>query len=134
MTSPRPFRLTPQRAAVLRAVHDASDHPTARDIFARVKPGLPGIGFATVYRTLNLLVEHGEVRELRVGEDPVGRYDGDTGRHDHVRCAGCGAVADVTVPLPDTVQGDAAAASGFRVDGYELVFVGRCPGCAGERL
>ncbi len=123
------FRLTPQRAAVLEVVRRAGDHPTARDIYERVRRQRPGIGFATVYRTLALLAGHGEILELQLGDDAVARYDGNTRHHDHVVCGGCGAVADLSVPLPVSVTAEAAAASGFTIDGYELRFTGRCPNC-----
>ncbi|HEY8339038.1 MAG TPA: transcriptional repressor [Egibacteraceae bacterium] len=125
----RRFRLTPQRAAVLDAVRSASDHPTARDIYRRVKSRLPGIGFATVYRTLNLLVEHGEILELQLGDDPVARYDGNVGHHDHVVCTDCGRIGDLSVPLPDEVLAEAQDRSGFAVTTYELQFHGRCADC-----
>lgn len=125
----RTFRLTPQRAAVLDAVRSASDHPTARDIFRRVQGQVPGIGFATVYRTLNLLVDHGEVLELQLGDDPVARYDGNVGHHDHVVCRSCGRIGDLSVPLPTAVVTEAEQRSGFALDGYELQFLGECADC-----
>ncbi|MGH3664770.1 MAG: Fur family transcriptional regulator [Egibacteraceae bacterium] len=129
LQAPGAFRLTPQRAAVLDVVRAASDHPTARDIYQRVRRRQPGIGFATVYRTLDLLASHGEILELQLGDDAIARYDGNTGQHDHVVCRGCGAVGDLSVPLPADVTERAARASGFDVDGYELRFSGRCPAC-----
>ncbi len=123
------FRLTPQRAAVLDTVRRAQDHPTARDVYQRVRRRVPGIGFATVYRALNLLADHGQVLELQLGDEAVARYDGNVSRHDHVVCSNCGAVADVRVELPGRVTVEATVASGFTVDAYELRFSGRCPSC-----
>ncbi|MGH8905097.1 MAG: Fur family transcriptional regulator [Egibacteraceae bacterium] len=123
------FRLTPQRAAVFDVVREARDHPTAREIYMRVKDCLPGIGFATVYRTLNLLAAHGEILELQLGDDAVARYDANTASHEHIRCTSCGAIADIHAPLPDSTTRQAARDSGFTVDGYELKFLGRCAGC-----
>lgn len=124
-----PFRLTPQRAALLQAVRAASDHPTAGELYRRVKDRMPSLGFATVYRTLNLLAEHGEVLELQLGDDAVARYDGNTGHHDHIRCTGCGAIADLSVPLPAALIAQAEQASGYAVTTYELQFAGTCPEC-----
>ncbi len=123
------MRLTPQRAAVLDVVRAARDHPTAREIFARVRLRLPGIGFATVYRALNLLVGHGQVRELALGDGTAARYDGNTRPHQHVLCTGCGAAVDIWVALPEDAARAAEAASGFAVTGYELQFLGRCARC-----
>lgn len=126
-----PFRLTPQRAAILDVVRDAHDHPTARDIYRRVRARMPGIGFATVYRSLNLLAAHGEILELQLGDGAVARYDGNTHSHDHVTCVDCGVAADIAVALPQSATRQASAASGFEVFGYELQFRGRCANCTG---
>lgn len=123
------FRLTPQRAAVLQVVRAAHDHPTARDILARVRALLPGIGFATVYRTLDLLVAHGQVLELALGDATSTRYDGNTHPHQHVLCTSCGAAADVSVELPPGAASAAQAASGFAVTGCDVQFLGLCRGC-----
>ena len=127
---PAAFRLTPQRAAVRDVVRQAQDHPTAREVYQRVRHRAPGIGFATVYRALNLLADHSQVLELQLGDEAVARYDGNVARHDHVVCNPCGAVADVSVELPAHVTIEATAASGFAVDAYELRFSGRCPSCS----
>lgn len=129
-TTAPPFRLTPQRAAVLAVVRGSRDHPSARDIYRRVRTRMPGIGFATVYRTLNLLAAHGEILELQLGDGAVARYDGNTGSHEHVYCVDCGAAVDVHVALPDEATALAARASGFEVLGHELQFRGRCGSCA----
>lgn len=124
------FRMTPQRAAILEVVETAEDHPTARDVYERVQALHPGIGVATVYRTLDLLVEHGAIQALQIGEDPVARYDGNTSRHDHVRCVGCGRLADVQIGVEPDASAAAARSTGFAISGYELTFTGRCPSCA----
>lgn len=128
-----PFRLTPQRAAILDVVRAADDHPTARDIYRRVRSRRPGIGFATVYRSLNLLAAHGEILELQLGDGAMARYDGNTHSHDHVTCVDCGVAADVEVTLPAYATRQAGAASGFEVLGYELQFRGRCKACSGAQ-
>lgn len=128
-SEPPAFRLTPQRMAVLAAARRSDDHPTAREIHARVRDDLPGIGVATVYRTLDLLRDHGYLLELQLGDHPVARYDANTGDHHHVVCADCGAIGDVDVALPAGVAADAERASGFQITAAGLEFVGRCPDC-----
>jgi Fur family transcriptional regulator, peroxide stress response regulator len=123
------FRLTPQRLAVFEVVRDSHDHPTAREIFTRVRALRPGIGFATVYRALSLLVAHGQVLELTLGEATSTRYDGNTRQHQHVLCTSCGKAADVNVDLPPTATSDAQAASGFAVTSYDVQFLGLCRDC-----
>lgn len=129
-----PFRMTPQRQAVLDAVRESHEHLTVEQIHQQVQAIVPGLGMATVYRTLDLLVEHGLVLALRLGELPVTRYDGNLARHDHVRCEDCGAVWDVDLKLPAAVLARAAAATDVDVSGYELQLTGRCQACRAARL
>lgn len=121
--------MTPQRRAVLDVVRASHDHPTAEDIHRSVQRTAPGIGVATVYRTLDLLVRSGAVRELRLGTEVVARYDGQSRRHDHAICTGCGRVTDVEVALPDEVISLAGDDAGLDVTSYDLQLRGRCGPC-----
>ena len=121
-------RLTPQRLAVLDVLRASHDHPTAQEVLDRVRRTSPGIGAATVYRALNVLVESGRALELDLG-DTAARYDANTTRHDHVVCVRCGAAADVDAPLPARLARAVETVSGFAVTGHDLRFSGLCPTC-----
>ncbi len=121
-------RLTPQRRAVLDVLRTSHDHPTAQDVIDRVRRTAPGIGAATVYRTLKLLVDSGQALELALG-DTAARYDANTARHDHVVCDRCGAAADVDAALPSRLAREVGRVSGFAVTGHDLRFTGLCPTC-----
>ena len=123
------LRLTPQRRAVLKVLEAAHDHPTAAEVFDRVQGILPGIGPATVYRTLGLLVEHGKALELGL-TDGAARYDANIGRHDHLICESCGKAVDVDAPIPQRLSDTLASDTGFTITGYDLRFRGRCPSCS----
>jgi Fur family ferric uptake transcriptional regulator/Fur family peroxide stress response transcriptional regulator len=121
--------LTPQRRAVLDVVAAADDHPTAAEVLDRVRELVPGVGPATVYRTLALLVDSGQVAEVRMGHGAA-RYDRTTGHHDHLVCDDCGGVEDVRAPLQRGALAAVAAASSFAVSGYDLRIHGRCRSCS----
>jgi Fe2+ or Zn2+ uptake regulation protein len=123
------LRLTARRQAVLDVLTAADDHPTAAQVFERVRAHQPGIGPATVYRTLGLLVAGGQARLLALGEGGSARYDANVERHDHVVCTGCGAARDVDSPLPDETVLRLAAWTGYDLVDYDLQFHGRCPSC-----
>jgi Fur family ferric uptake transcriptional regulator/Fur family peroxide stress response transcriptional regulator len=128
------LRLTPQRRAVLDVLRSCSDHPTAADVLERVRRRHPGIGAATVYRSLALLVETGEALELTLGDGASARYDGNTTHHDHVVCTDCGRAIDIprdSAPTPN-VRG-LARRTGFVISGYDLQFRGRCPDCRNKQ-
>ena len=121
-------RLTPQREAVLRAVRERDDHPTAGDIFARAKQYLPAISYATVYNSLHYLLEAGLVREISFG-DGASRYDGIMERHDHALCTECGKLVDFDLAEPAELMQEAARKSRFQAESVHLTLVGRCPDC-----
>lgn len=121
-------RLTPQREAVLKAVRQRDDHPTAGDIFARAKQYLPAISYATVYNSLRYLREAGLVQEISFG-DGASRYDGITERHDHALCTECGKLVDFDLAEPAELMQEAARKSRFQPESVHLTLVGRCPDC-----
>lgn len=123
------LRLTPQRRAVLDVL-SSSDHPTAAEVLERVQQQVPGVGAATVYRTLALLVEAGQAAMLRVHEEDAARYDRTVQRHDHLVCTVCGRVTDAQVPLDENQLKQLAGQSSFVMTGYEVHVHGRCAQCA----
>ncbi|ONH61250.1 transcriptional repressor [Frankia sp. CcI49] len=123
------LRLTPQRGAVLEVLKAADDHPTAAEVYERVRVAAPGIGSATVYRALALLVATGHALELSLGDGTAARYDANTSRHDHAVCERCGRAADIDHPVPDGMVAEIARRSGFTITGYDLQFRGLCPDC-----
>jgi Fur family ferric uptake transcriptional regulator/Fur family peroxide stress response transcriptional regulator len=123
------LRLTPQRRAVLDVLTAANDHPTAAQVFDRVRRRQPGIGAATVYRTLSLLVSDGQARLLVLGEGASARYDANVDRHDHVLCIECGAATDVEAPMPAGALKQMATQTGYDLTEYDVQFRGRCPSC-----
>jgi Fe2+ or Zn2+ uptake regulation protein len=122
-------RLTPQRQAVLDVLRSCEDHPTAADVLSRVRRRHPGIGSATVYRSLAWLVDNGEALELSLGDGASARYDGNTTHHDHVVCIDCGRAIDVPRNNPGPNVTGLARRTGFAISSYDLQFRGRCPDC-----
>ncbi len=127
------WRLTPQRRAVLEVLESATDHPTAAEVFERVRVASPGIGPATVYRTLALLVANGLALELSLGDGSSSRYDGNTARHDHLVCSSCGAASDIQSALPSEVLDQLTGSTGYAISSYDLQFHGLCPECQDQR-
>lgn len=115
--------------AVLAVLAAARDHPTAAEVHERVRTVSPGIGSATVYRTLALLVSAGRALELNLGDGTAARYDANTSRHDHVVCDGCRRAVDIDHPVLDGMMAQIACRSGFAITGYDLRFRGLCPDC-----
>jgi Fe2+ or Zn2+ uptake regulation protein len=113
---------------VLDVVKHAEKHLTAGEIFERVRQRDPRVAYGTVYRSLHLLVQHGQIQELTFA-DEASRYDGRTDRHDHVYCTLCGVIVDVEVPMALMATHVAEERSGFTIASHHTVFAGSCPAC-----
>lgn len=125
-------RLTPQRMAVVRALAEAGEeHPTAEEVFARVRKDFPTTSLATIYKTIAMLKSVGEVRELDFGSRGS-RFDASKPYpHPHIICTRCGAIHDPEfADLPMLAQ-RAAALSGYNITDARLDFFGICPQCQG---
>jgi Fe2+ or Zn2+ uptake regulation protein len=122
-------RYTEQRAAVFDFLVNAHSHPTADEVFLSVRPGIPGISLATVYKSLETLVGCGLATKLTYG-DGSARYDGRTEPHHNARCCTCGKVFDVPGRLSrGEVDALAVPWGDFAVTGYRLEFTGYCGAC-----
>lgn len=120
-------RVTKQRRAIFAALQGDTSHPTAEEVYLKVKEQLPHISLATVYRNLKLLARQGLIREITTGDGPH-RYDFRTHEHSHFRCDRCGRVYDVDLNVPRDLPQELAR-RGFHVRTQDLVFHGLCPDC-----
>ncbi|MEI7910471.1 MAG: transcriptional repressor [Verrucomicrobiota bacterium] len=91
---PSELRMTRQRREVYRVLLAQRDHPTAYDVFMRVKDGLPHISLATVYNCLEALVEHDLVRQVNFDREPS-RYCPNLEEHGHFHDRDTGVIHDV---------------------------------------
>jgi len=77
------LKVTPQRIAILEAVHKLNSHPTAEKIFDFVRKNNPNISMATVYKVLDVLVAKGLLSKVKSEKDSM-RYDAITEKHHHL--------------------------------------------------
>lgn len=122
-------RLTPQRLAVLKALLDSPDHPTAEQLHRIVLKDFPTTSLATVYKTITLLKQAGEILELGFG-DLGSRFDGRRPRpHPHLICSQCGRIADTEFEGLDLFVSQLAEKTGFTVDHHRFDVFGLCREC-----
>jgi Fur family peroxide stress response transcriptional regulator len=123
------MRLTPQRLVVLKALIDSQEHLSAEEIYERIHVEYPMIGLATVYKTIAILKEMGEVRELNLGNESA-RYDG-SGKapHPHFICNQCGSIFDIEDDSLVDLSKNVAEKTGYQITNYRLDFFGICPEC-----
>lgn len=127
-------RISPQRLAILRVLAESSDHPTAEDVHKRLASQFPDMSLATVYKTIAVLKQCGEILELQFsGRD--NRYDAKApAPHPHCICLACGAIADPPAPGLAALTQALAAASGYDITSHRLDFYGLCPACQTKKL
>jgi len=113
---------TPQRMVIAEYVCSTKSHPTADQIFQSVAKKLPiALSRATVYNTLNTLVQAGALKEVYLESGPA-RYDANIDDHHHFIDTKTGQVFDI-----DSDQVKALApqlGSGFKVHHYSVTFYG----------
>ncbi|MFZ5569061.1 MAG: Fur family transcriptional regulator [Thermodesulfobacteriota bacterium] len=123
------FRLTPQRMAVIEILAASEGHPTVAQIYDAVKAKFPTTSLATVYKTVLLLKEIGEVLELGFA-DGSNRYDGARPYpHPHIICTKCRKIMDPELSTLDHLNEEMAVKTGYRIQYHHLDFFGLCPAC-----
>ena len=122
-------RLTPQRMEILKALVSSKEHPTAEDIYAQVGETFPMISLATVYKTINLLVDMGETVEIHRGSGKA-HYDArDPNAHPHFICVKCDRTIDVELDVFDEISQAVKDETNFEILSHRLDFFGVCPDC-----
>lgn len=125
-------RMTPQRRVILEEIRKNNTHPSADEIYDRVRKRLPRISLGTVYRNLDILCAQGEICKLELS-GAMKRYDGIPTRHYHIRCLDCGRVDDAPIAPLNRLENDLYGTTVFEIIGHNLEFTGRCPACSRAR-
>lgn len=94
------LKLTHQRLEIFNVLLSTEDHPSAEEVYERVKPKLPTISFDTVYRTLALFERHGVIARVYHLDDRT-RYDPNMEHHYHLVCTRCKKIHDFYWPELD---------------------------------
>ena len=119
-----------KRDAILACLRGTDTHPSAEWVYGRLKPQIPDLSLATVYRNLNLFKESGEIISLGT-VNGLERFDGRTDPHVHFACICCGAVTDLPeIPVPQELIQVAEGQTGGTIAECRLTFYGHCAACA----
>jgi Fur family transcriptional regulator, peroxide stress response regulator len=121
-------RNTRQLAMVWQAIKDDKSHPTADQVYERVRRKLPNISLGTVYRNLQKLVALKKLQVLMLGRSQ--HFDPLVQRHQHFICEACDRVFDVLVESQREIRPAKLPEEGFTVTSHQLAFYGTCKGCS----
>jgi Fur family transcriptional regulator, ferric uptake regulator len=127
---PRAQRRTRQRAAVAEILSDQHDFRTAQQIHDDLRHHGERIGLTTVYRTLQLMTDAGELDAIRTneGETAYRRCSTDH-HHHHLVCRVCGRTVEVSGPAVERWANAVAEEYGFREISHDLEIFGTCNTC-----
>jgi Fur family peroxide stress response transcriptional regulator len=121
------LKVTPQRIAILEAIYKLEGHPTADNIIEYIRKTNPSIATGTVYKVLDVLVEHGLIAKVKTDKD-IMRYDGFTGKHHHLYCSASDRIEDYMDEELDGILGayfEKKKIPDFKISDIKLEIKGR---------
>jgi Fur family transcriptional regulator, peroxide stress response regulator len=121
-------RHTQQLKVVWDAIKNETSHPTADQIYEKVRRAMPTISLGTVYRNLQKLVAEKKLKVLTLGRTQ--RFDPMVDRHDHFICERCNRVYDIVVKSTEKVLSSSLPRQGFKVTAHQVTLYGICKGCS----
>ncbi|MCR4901640.1 MAG: transcriptional repressor [Butyrivibrio sp.] len=133
------LKVTNQRILVLKALTEKGDnHLTAEQIYELVRVDFPDIGLATVYRTIQVLLELKLIDRVNF-DDGIERYelartkaDGSKHHHHHMICLKCGKVFEFEQDMMEGLEDEIREKTGFEVVDHEVKLYGYCTECGGN--
>ncbi len=128
----RDYRLTPQRVELVRLIAVSEGHPSAAQLYKKIKSRFPTMSHATVYKTLALLKEMGQVLEIDFRDDS--HYDGNRpDPHPHLICMNCNKIVDGNLEIDHAAVRRLEKTSGYKIIRHQLAFYGLCPDCKEQK-
>lgn len=124
------LKSTRQRDIILEAFLSTDRHLSIEELYLKLRARNPGIGYATVYRTLKLFAEAGIASEIHFGDGQT-RYEhvSEGEHHDHLVCTRCGTIVEFENETIEKLQDEVATQHGFLIETHKLELYGMCEKC-----
>lgn len=128
------LKSTRQREVILDEFLASGSHLSTEELYLSLRPKHPGIGYATVYRTLKLFAECGLAEQRHFGDGQT-RYEQASSdeHHDHLICTACGRIIEFGDEAIERLQEKVARTHGFHIQNHRLEIYGCCADCAPPR-
>ena len=128
----RGTRLTPRRDKMLEVLVSSERHPSAGEIHEEVKRYHPRTSLATIYNTIELLKDAGQLLEIEFS-GAANRYDGRRHHHHpHLICLECEKIEDLESIDHDEPLDDLSRVNGYEITGRRMDYYGVCPDCQSD--
>ncbi|HHL40201.1 MAG TPA: transcriptional repressor [Deltaproteobacteria bacterium] len=128
------LKSTSQRDFIAQTFFKTNTHISIDELLKKVRRKNPSIGYATVYRTMKLLVDSGLAIARHFGDNQT-RYENipKDGHHDHIICVKCLKIVEFHDQKIEDIQDEIARNAGFEVINHKLEIYGYCPACSAGR-
>ncbi|RME85800.1 MAG: transcriptional repressor [Caldilineae bacterium] len=127
------YRVTPQRLAICKLLASSKSHPSPAEVYEHIRRQYPTISLATVYNTLAVLRDLGEIIEIPGNAGGV-RYETDLTPHANLICLRCGSITDLELDVFEKVRTEIDAAVPFALQGLRIDAFGVCPRCQASEV
>jgi Fur family ferric uptake transcriptional regulator len=117
--------ITPSRRRVLAALAKMPAHFTVDDVLRQAR----GVGRATVFRTMKLLLDLNIVCRVLMEDGSLHYRRSATGHHHHLVCRTCGRVEDFSTCDVSALVEQLTRSTSFDIEGHWLEVYGRCQSC-----
>lgn len=132
LCSEKNLAVTHQRLVIYNALIQMHDHPSPEQVFERVRGELPSVSLATVYKTVNLFLSEGIVREVSPVHRSL-RIEPNLKRHFHFICVQCHGITDLDSCEIDTMPLENSVPKGFQAEQVSAEVRGLCRQCSESR-
>lgn len=124
------LKITSQRMIILKAFLLQKSHMSTEDFYLQLRKKHPGIGYATVHRTLKIFSECGIASERNFGDGQM-RFEVSHGNehHDHLVCTACGRIIEFEDKQIEQLQREIALQHNFVIKDHRLELYGLCIDC-----
>ena len=119
------LKITPQRLAIMKYLDEHRTHPTADQIYQKIKEKNPSLSKTTVYNSLITLQEHNIIQSITISSTEL-RYDFKKAMHHHFLCNRCKIIFDIEIECPNI---DKMLQQGHKVEEVQGYFKGICKNC-----
>ncbi len=122
-------RMTNQRLVILEHLQESDKHLTVSQLYSAIKPKLPKLSKATVYRNIKLLEEEGEVLSLDIGKKEK-LYEAGRESHHHFVCSNCQRIIEINLADIWQIKERVESKYSVEVESYQLIARGKCDFCS----